>query len=183
MAKHLISRTVVMLLSGLTMGLTFAHVLELPQRLRYDASCGSRSRGQTRFTDTLESSGARSKLPRCSEQSCWRSFSDTNVPRITWQPLRPSFTVRRLLPGSPSLRRRTPRWVNGAAVVFRLTGRRGRFAGSRAMPSASGYSAWGSACSSSRCCGNSDLMRAKGQVTAGLKGCDGLARSRNSDLP
>jgi hypothetical protein len=26
-----------MLLSGLTMGLTFAHVLELPQRLRYDA--------------------------------------------------------------------------------------------------------------------------------------------------
>jgi hypothetical protein len=36
-AKHLIFRTVVMLLSGLTMGLTFAHVLELPQRLEYDA--------------------------------------------------------------------------------------------------------------------------------------------------
>ena len=37
MAKSQISRTVVMLLSGLTMGLTFAHVLELPQRLQYDA--------------------------------------------------------------------------------------------------------------------------------------------------
>lgn len=37
MARHLISRTVVMLLSALTMGLTFAHVLELPQRLQYDA--------------------------------------------------------------------------------------------------------------------------------------------------
>jgi hypothetical protein len=36
-AQHLISRTVVMLLSALTMGLTFAHVLELPQRLQYDA--------------------------------------------------------------------------------------------------------------------------------------------------
>ncbi len=38
MAKHFIFRTFVMLLSGLTMGLTFAHVLELPQRLQYDAA-------------------------------------------------------------------------------------------------------------------------------------------------
>ena len=37
MSTYLIFRTLVMLLSGLTMGLTFAHVLELPQRLQYDA--------------------------------------------------------------------------------------------------------------------------------------------------
>jgi hypothetical protein len=36
-AEYLVSRTLVMVLSGLTMGLTFAHVLELPQRLQYDA--------------------------------------------------------------------------------------------------------------------------------------------------
>jgi hypothetical protein len=36
-ATYLVSRTAVMVLSGLTMGLTFAHVLELPQRLQFDA--------------------------------------------------------------------------------------------------------------------------------------------------
>ena len=37
MPTHTISRTLVMVLSGLTMGLAFSHVLELPQRLQYDA--------------------------------------------------------------------------------------------------------------------------------------------------
>jgi hypothetical protein len=37
MVGTLIWRTMAVVLSGLTMGLTFAHVLELPQRLQYDA--------------------------------------------------------------------------------------------------------------------------------------------------
>ena len=75
MAKYLISRTVVIVLSGLTMGLTFAHVLELRQRLHYDAELWVALTRPNALYGYSASSGARLKSPRWSERSCWLPVS------------------------------------------------------------------------------------------------------------